>query len=248
LPRDKEVRKNFVAEKNNVFLRADYSQIEIRVAAEVSRDKVMLKAYKDGVDLHALTASLIAKKKLNEVTKDDRQKAKAFNFGLLFGLGPAKFSHYAKKSYGAEVSQEEATAGVKTFRNTYSGYREWQLNQATFAEENHYVSTPCGKKRCLDSDHTYGPSANTPIQGGASECMLYSLIHLNDFLTSHKPNAMIVNCVHDEVVVESHPDDTETVAAAIKDSMQEGFLDVFPNGITRGITEVTMGKNWAEAK
>lgn len=255
LPRDYSVRRNFIPESGKVFVCADYSQIEIRVGAELSQDRTMLKAYSEGVDLHELTAQLIShvsKEQWNELSKEKRkelrQKAKAFNFGLMFGLGAKKFSHYAKKSYGAEVSQKEAQEGVETFRQTYSGYREWQLQQSSNAVVQGYVVTPCGKRRCLDRDNSYGPSMNTPVQGGAAECMLYSLVALLPMLDVHCSSAKLVNCVHDEVMVECKPESVQVVIDCIEQAMINGFREVFPGGITRGIAEVKSGANWAEAK
>ena len=251
LPRDASVRANFIPEPGRVFVCADYSQIEIRVGAELSRDNRMLTAYRNGEDLHVVTAELISKRPLSEMSKEERksarQKAKAFNFGLMFGLGAKKFSHYAKKSYGADVSPKEAQEGVDAFRETYSGYREWQLRQAEIGASQGFVCTPCGKRRCLERDNSYGPSMNTPIQGGACECMLYALIKLNDTLPS---NIGIVNCVHDEVLLEcpDTPLAIHNASVCLESAMKQGFLAVFPNGITNKITEAHSGKNWNEAK
>lgn len=242
LPRDNNVRQNFIPERGKVFVCADYNQVEIRVGAELSRDAVMLKAYRDGIDLHKLTASLISHKDIEDVTKQDRQKAKAFNFGLMFGLGAKKFSHYAKKSYGADVSQDEAERGVSTFRKTYSGYRKWQLSQSTDALRRGYVTTPCGKRRCLDAENSYGASMNTPVQGGASECMLYALIRMDNL------GLKLVNCVHDEVSVECLSGFQVGIKSQIEDCMTKGFLDVFPNGITRGLVDCKSGNSWGECK
>lgn len=248
LPRDTAVRKSFIADTGHVFVCADYSQIELRVGAELSRDATMLKAYREGIDLHRLTASKIMKKGIDEVSKEDRQKAKAFNFGLMFGLGARKFSHYAKKSYGAEVSQDEANEGVKAFRETYSGYREWQTLQASMASEKGFVSTPTGKRRCLDATNCYGASMNTPIQGGAAECMLSSLCILQNVIDRDRWDFKIVNCVHDEVSLEVPEKLADKAKVILETSMMRGFLNVFPKGITRGLVESHVGKNWAEAK
>lgn len=246
LPRDECVRKNFVPSNDSVFLCADYSQIELRVAAELSRDPAMLDAYKNGIDLHALTASKVSGKPLSQVTKSERQMAKAVNFGFLFGLGSKKFSHYAKKSYGADVSPEEALQAIKTFRETYAGYHAWQLRQAETAAKTLTVRTPCGKLRRLEEDNTYGTAMNHPVQGGACECMLHALIELQRLLGDGP--GRLINCVHDEVIVECSPDYQHTVAGLIEASMKYGFLQVFPTGITRGICEVGAGPSWGEAK
>lgn len=242
LPREKSVRSNFIPGDNFIFLCADYSQIEIRVGAELSQDPTMLKAYKEGIDLHRLTASIISHKRIEDVTKEDRQKAKAFNFGLMFGLGAKKFSHYAKKSYGAEVSRSEAEEGVRTFRQTYSGYRSWQENQALLGSKQGYVITPCGKRRCLDAENSYGASMNTPIQGGAGECMLHALVRMDNI------GLRLVNCEHDAVLVEVEPGRETFMGKVVEDCMIKGFLDVFPNGVTNKLVECKAGNNWAQCK
>ncbi len=247
LPRDNDIRKSFIPFQSSTFLCADYSQVELRVAAELSRDGAMLEAYKNGIDLHALTASKVSHKSLSEVTKSDRQFAKAINFGFLFGLGARKFSHYAKKSYKVDVTEDEAEEAVSVFRETYSGYREWQMEQATKAHTTLTCRTPCGKLRRLPSDNTYGNSMNHPVQGGAAEIMLYALIRLDRQLGPSSRDKL-VNVVHDEVIIECPEEDIEGCKAIMEDCMTQAFLDVFPNGITRGLVEVKNGKSWAEAK
>ena len=248
-PRDTEFRSLFIAADGKRLIRADFNQIEIRVAAELSRDEQMLRAYREGIDIHALTASQVANKKITEVSKEDRQMAKAVNFGFMFGLGAKKFAHYAKKSYGVEVTQDQAHDAVDAFRNTYSGYREWQIHQSTEAAQTMTVRTPCGKLRKLNTDNCYGASMNTPVQGGAAECMLYALVYLyHALLAVPELQAKIVNCVHDEIIVECDEAKVELTKQIVENSMIEGFLSVFPEGITRGLVAVEHGKNWAEAK
>ena len=170
------------------------------------------------------------------------------NFGILFGIGATKFSHYAKKSYKVEVDVEEAAEWINAFRETYSGYRTWQVEQTSQAKESLLTVTPCGKMRRLSEDNYFGSSLSTPVQGGASECMLHALIRLNKKLTEQGTIGKIVNIVHDEVLVETVEKNAEYIKEAINDSMTQGFLDVFPGGITRDITAVGKGNNWAEAK
>lgn len=245
-PRDKEFRKLFVPEEGNVFIVADYNQIELRVAGELSRDEVILDVYKQGGDLHTLTASRVSGKPLSAITKDDRQMAKALNFGLLFGLGAKKFSHYAKKSYGVEVSREDATRAIEIFRDTYAGYREWQMEQVNASSTSLSVRTPMGKLRCLPQDNTYGTSMATPVQGGAAECMLYALCFLRD--TPSDLNMKLVNCVHDEVVFEIDPNDKTRATEFITASMTKGFLAVFPQGVTKNLVAIDIGTSWDDAK
>lgn len=248
LPRDEAVRSNFIAADKTVLLCADYSQIELRVGAELSRDESMLSAYRQGIDLHSLTASIISKTPITKVSKVDRQKAKAFNFGLMFGLGPTKFSKYAKQSYKVDITSKEAQDSIDLWRLTYSGYRAWQLEQADNAAMTGFAYTALGKRRCLDPENCYGASMNTPVQGSASECMLAALVYLHSNLKRKKLKAKLCNCIHDEIIVECPVQEVKKVKALIKESMKEGFLFVFPSGITNGLCEVGEGINWSTSK
>lgn len=252
MPRDKTVRSSFVAAPGNVLICADYGQVELRCAAEISRDATMLAAYRDGIDLHRLTASKVSHKPLSEVTDEERQMAKAINFGLLFGLGAKKFAHYAKKSYGVEVSQSESYEAVEIFRETYSGYREWQLQQANTAEITKKCTTPCGKLRKLPDESTFGNSMNHPVQGGAAEVMLSALVRVyqacKESVWWEPGKVKLVGTVHDEILLECESQYKEVAGTVLKTCMIEGYLDVFPEGITRDLVEAGAGKNWADAK
>lgn len=248
LPRDKGIRSMFIPKYGRTFLCADYNQVELRVAAELSRDVRMLDAYKKGIDLHALTASVVSHKPLEMVTEQDRQMAKAVNFGFLFGLGAKKFSHYAKKSYKVDVSEDDAEDAVRAFRSTYAGYRKWQLRQVDVCSGSRTVRTPCGKLRKLPEDNTYGTSMNTPVQGGAAEIMLHALIYLDEYIRDSGIDMQLVNCVHDEILCECDPEEQELGKELIALAMVEGFKAVFPDGITNGLVEVNSGINWADAK
>lgn len=248
-PRDGTVRALFVPDEGCTFIRADYSQIEIRVGAELSQDREMLKAYRTGVDIHTLTASIVSRKPIDKVTKEDRQAGKAIVFGNMFGIGASKFSHYASINYGVDVTEDQAAEMIHAFRTLYSGYHDWQMQQARNGAKTKLTTTPMGKLRRLPDDNTFGNSMNTPVQGGASECMLSALCILYDIIRDTR--VKLINTVHDEVLVQvpsEHVDDIMAVDAAIKDSMVEGFLEVFPNGITNNIVESNYGKSWQEAK
>lgn len=248
LPRDATVRKHFIPETGNVFVCADFSQIELRVGAELSQDSTMLTAYKNGVDLHALTASRVSGKELGDVTKVERQLAKAVNFGLMFGLGARKFSSYARKSYGVEVSSEEASDAVNTFRLMYHGYYDWQMKQVEVCSATKEVRTACGKLRKLPADSIWGNAMNHPVQGSAAEVMLYSLVHVDNAIKEGVIPGKLSNCVHDEILIECTPDRAEDVSKGLELCMIEGFKDVFPKGVTRGLVEAKSGKSWGEAK
>lgn len=251
MPRDPEFRKNFIAAKDNVFVVADFSQIELRIAAEVSKDPAMLKAYKEGIDIHALTASRIVKKPIAEVTKTERQLGKALSLGLLYGLGPEKFVHYIKKGYGISISTNEAAEAVEDWRSLYCKFREWQTEQANKCNLSLKVVTPSGKVRKLNEDNCYGAGLNTPIQGAAAEIMLLSLTRVQRALDEQHTCvlAKLIASVHDEIIVECCELHKLEVAQLVEHQMTRAYLDVFPNAeTTLNLVEAHYGANWAEAK
>ena len=243
-----DMRDVFIPQAGWCFTVADYNQIELRVAAEISQDQTMLDAYRAGIDLHKLTASVVSKKPLDQVTKADRQLAKAINFGLLFGLGVKKFASYAKKSYQVDVSEDDAWEAVRTFRETYPGYRRWQLTAAAEGERTLFSRTPHGKLRRLEEGNTYGTSMNTPVQGGAGECMNHALVKLDKDIRKFGLNARLCNVVHDEIITEHPPEETEFVGQLIVEAMTYGFQTVTGSDIIKGIVEKKTGDTWAQAK
>lgn len=245
IPRDKDVRAIFVADKDKTLVCADYSQIELRIAAQVSQDSVMQNAYKKGLDLHSITASMVVGKPIDKITKEERQLGKALGLGLLYGLGAKKFAHYVRKNFGLEISQEKAIQAVESFYETYPEFRYWQLEQSHEAEINYTVTTPFGKVRKVDEDSYYGASLNHPIQGGAAEVMLCALINLNKELPSM---ARLIACVHDEVIVGCHKDIVNQTKSIVETCMINAYLKVYPKGITNNLVSVGVGDSWSEAK
>lgn len=256
LPRDNKIRSNFISEEGYMFLCADYSQIELRIAAEVSRDEQMLAAFKSGKDLHALTASRVLNKPyeffLTPDGKKGRQIGKALGLGLLYGLGAKKFSHYVKKGYAKDnitVSEAEAFQYIEKYRETYSGFRDWQIRQAENCHIELRAITPFGKIRKLNEQNYYGGGLNVPIQGAAAEVILCSLVRLEK---AFRGIGDLVNCVHDENIIEvpicADLEAVEYQKNLMRKCMVDGYLDVFPEGITTKLIDVNTGFNWADAK
>lgn len=229
------------------LLCADFSQIELRVAALISEDPDMLSAYEDEIDLHYLTASKISGVPIKDITKPQRQGAKSINFGLAFGAGADSLRIQAKNSYRVIMSQEEAELAVVAFRDAYPRYREWQLEQSRGAEYNGFVKTVVGKHRLL-GEQTYTTSMNTPVQGTSAEIMLQSLYYIQLDLWDQKLDANIVLTVHDEILLNCHVDVIDRVKKIVEAGMTKSFLWVFPHGCTKLLVECGIGKNWNEAK
>lgn len=246
-----EIQECYIASgPNRVLLYADYSQIEVRVAALLAGETVLLNAYKNGVDVHTLTASNTSGKPMDQITKQERYEAKAIIFGLLFGAGPATYMRYAKKNYGITIPEEKAVETVQTFRTMYPQLRQWQLDTTAEAKSKMFVRTTLGKVRALDEDNYYTTSLNNRVQGTAAECMMLGLFYLYNFILDNKVDANLVVNIHDSVLVDCHEKDRQIMSDAIESCLTRSFVNILPEGheITRGLVECTYGKNWKEAK
>lgn len=249
VPRGSALRALFTAPAGRVLVVADYSQVELRVAALLANERAMLAAYEQGEDLHRKTAAAVAGVPLAQVTKEQRQLAKAVNFGLLFGQGARGLAAYAASSYGVQLTEAQAAAARQAFFDTYPDLQRWQRNTARTAEATKRSITPGGRVRDFTreaSGYSYTQALNTPVQGGAAEALLEALALLDERLRGL--DARLVSCVHDEVLVEASAADAEAARLVLEQSMVDGFLVVFPKACTRGLVEAHVGPNWAEAK
>src|SRR5262249_44673716 len=147
IPRETHFRSLFTAPDNCILVTADLNQMELRVAALVTNDPVMLKAYAEGKDLHRETAAAIAGVSVAEITTEQRQTAKAVNFGLLFGMGPRRLAQYAESDYGVQMPEAEAKKARDKFFSTYRGVASWQKRAAAQAKLTGRSETPGGRIR-----------------------------------------------------------------------------------------------------
>lgn len=244
LPRDKAVRKLFIAPDDRYLLVADYSQIEIRAAAALSNDPVMTNAFIKGIDLHKYILKMCFGWKLKDITKEQRQLGKAINFGYEFGMGWKKFGKYSLTSYGVKVSDAEAKKTFETYHNLYNVYSKWCTKERAKCERIGYARTPLGKVRRLLPEEQYTRSVNTQVQGGAAEAIMLALIN---FRKEIPKTAKIVSTIHDEIIIESEDTDPNT-KALLEDCMRRGFSRVFPGAPTNNLVDAHYGKDWVEAK
>jgi len=249
IPRDKVFRALFKAPQGRTFVIADYSQMELRVAAIVANEEKLLEAYREGKDTHAITAGMLLNKKPEEVTKQERQLAKAVNFGLLYGQGAKGLKDYASSSYGVEISEEEARQYREAWFKAYPTFASWHQVEGANSKARMMVTTPLGRKRRFvsykDRDfYSVTKAYNTPIQGGAAEVMLAALGKLSDLLLGLDAKAIAV--IHDEVIVESSLDEAPKVIKILEDAMVQGMLEVFPEASTLGLVEAHVADSWAD--
>ena len=246
-PRDPAFRELFEAPEGKVLVVADYSQVELRVASIVAQDTAMLGIYERGEDLHRKTASAVLGINKSEVTKEHRQLAKAVNFGFLYGQEAKGFINYAKDSYGVSITLEEATEAKERFLSTYPNLKRWQFRTRQETRHSLKVKTPCGFiRKFKDPKHTYNQSLNTPIQGGGAEVLLKALALLDQALDYQK--AKLVNCIHDEIVLEVDEDYKGKAIQMLEQSMIDAFKAIFPSGSTKNLIETKSAKNWRDAK
>ncbi len=199
----------FVPSPGHVIIEADLSQIELRLAAHVSKCGQMIEAYRAGEDLHRLTASRVARVPLEEVTKEQRQQAKAVNFGFLYGMGPEKFRIYAEDTYGVEMTADEAEAAYRTYFDTYPELRDWHQSTISRVYRDQQVISPIGRIRRFDhvDDEAARQAINSPIQGMGSDIMMIGCALIEGFLPSWVdapplPEVRLIGTVHDSLVAE----------------------------------------------
>ena len=228
-----ELRPAFVPSPGHVLADLDYSQIELRVAAFVSRSDPMMSAYQNGEDLHSIMASRISGKPIEAVTKQERQAGKAANFGLLYGMGAYGFREYAETAYGVHLTDHEAAVIHQTFFETWDGIRQWHTRQINTAQSRGQVISPIGRVRRLpgvwsDNDreatHAERNSINSPVQGFASDIMQIAAGLIEGEVPGFGEGvkgARLVGTVHDSIIVEVPADDWRYVTWQCKKVMEE---------------------------
>ena len=245
IPRDSSFRQLFRAPEGRVLVIADFSQIELRVIAELAGEKKLQAIYREGGDVHNLTASLLLGKSLNELSKDDRQLAKAVNFGLIFGQGSRGLSHYAQASFNITMSEAQANDYRAKWFKTYPDIAAWHRHVEAEAQRSLEIRTPLGRKRTWTTKHEFKVTEayNFPVQGGAAEIMLASVKYLMDGLSNM--DAVPVAVIHDEIIVETIPELANNVKMIVEQSMLAGFRAVLPNAPVNGLVEAKVAKSWA---
>ena len=195
VPRDPLLRSILTAPPGWVFVEADYSQIELRIAAAISGDTTMKLAYQTGQDLHRLTASNVLGIPMAEVTSDQRKKAKAVNFGFIYGMGAPKFQEYAKTKYDVTLSLAEAKEFRKRFFDLYPGLVSWHERQRRIVKKFRYVRTPLGRKRRLPEINSPDKAVraeaerqaiNSPVQGMAVDLAMFAFGRIHKELSRSK--------------------------------------------------------------
>lgn len=241
IPRSQVFRSCFAAPEGRVLVVADYSQIELRIAAELSGDRAMTRAYKEGADVHRLTAAAALNIPPGDVTKDQRQLAKALNFGLIYGMGAPKLVDHAWNNYRVRLTPEEAVKFRERFFKTYPQLRQWHSKVGRAGDEPTETRTLGGRRRVGVTKFT--ERLNSPVQGTGADGMKAAVALLWETRDRY-PSAVPVLCVHDELVVECDEADGEGVARWLEECMVDGmkqFLKRVPVEV-----EAHVVRHWGE--
>ena len=255
VPRDSLVRGLFGAAPGWTFIEADYSQVELRIAAEVSQEPTMLRLYAQGEDIHTATAMRMTGKPKDEVSAHERKMAKAVNFGFLYGMGAAKFIETAWNNYGLEVSMDEAELFRKAFFDQFPMLIRWHQRQRRLAHQFKRVQSPLGRIRHLpdvDSEDrgvrggAERQAINSPVQAMASDLCLMSLVILDRKFRRMGLQAAPIGTVHDAINFEAPDDELEIVLPMIKRTMESlPTGDLFGYNIRVPIVaDVAIGSRW----
>jgi DNA polymerase-1 len=260
VPRDPLIRGVFGAPPGWSFVEADYSQVELRVVAYLSRDRTMLHLYKTGADIHLATASSVLGIPLSQVTKDDRKKAKAVNFGFVYGMGWRKFIQTAFEKYGAVFTEDEARAVRVAFFDQFAGLQPWHQKQRRLVNQYGRVQSPIGRVRHLPD--IYSPdegvraeaerqAINSPVQSFASDMAVLAMVEINKKFRKHDIKGHCIGLVHDAINFEIRDDYVGRALPIIKDTME----DVRPLQKKFGIhvdvpivADLKVGRHWGDAR
>jgi DNA polymerase-1 len=238
----REIREAFVARPGYVFVKADYSQLELRIAAHMAHDSKLLFAFRAGQDIHRATASLVFGVDLADVTDDMRRQAKTLNFGVLYGMGPQSFAR------AASVSIEEARSFIERYKKEYSGIEAFIEQTLSTARSQGYVETMFGRRKYVPELQSSNPAIraaaeratfNFPIQGTEADILKKAMITLFAIIQEKYPDVAIVLTVHDELVCEVPEKIAQEFASIMKDTMQQVIKLDAPL-----VADVGMGPNW----
>ncbi len=242
----REMRKFFCAKEGYTLVDADYSQIELRVLAHIAHDENMISAFRNNDDIHAITASQVFGMPLEMVTSTMRSRAKAVNFGIVYGIGAFSLAKDIK------VTNKEAQQYIKSYLAHYNGVDEYMKTVVEQAKQNGYVETMFGRRRYLPELtsskamlRAFGErvARNMPIQGTAADIIKIAMIRVNNRLEREKLKSRLILQIHDELIVEAPIDESEYVAKLLQEEMENAVkLDV---PLT---ADANIGKTWYDAK
>ena len=242
----KKLRKVFKPGKGKIFLDADYSQVELRVLAHMANDEIMIEAFNTNADIHTISASQVFKVPIQEVSKQLRSRAKAVNFGIVYGISEFGLAEQI------DIKRNEAKQYIEQYLETYHGIKEFMSEIVETAKRKGYVETLFGRKRYIPELNSnnymirkFGDRAamNTPIQGTAADIMKIAMIKVYNELKNKDLKSKIVLQIHDELIIETVLEEKEAVKKILKECMESATILSVPLTV-----EIEEGNSWYQAK
>ena len=244
--RGREIRKAFIPrDSKHLILAADYSQVELRIIAAISKDEGMIKAFKDGLDIHTATAAKVFNVELSDVSREMRSKAKAVNFGIAYGQGAFGLAQ------NLNISRTEAKEIIDNYFEQFPGILSYKDSSIELARKNGYAETIMGRRRYLpdinSKNHVVRSSAernaiNAPIQGSAADIIKVAMINLSKVFHEQKFKSQMLLQVHDELVFDAHVDEIDEITPIIRKEMEGAVQLSVPL-----LVDINTGNNWLEA-
>ncbi|MDC0479249.1 DNA polymerase I [Flavobacteriaceae bacterium] len=245
-PRGQEVRKAFIPrDSDHILMAADYSQIELRIIAALSKDPAMVKAFQNNEDIHAATAARVFDVPIEEVNREQRSNAKTVNFGIVYGVSAFGLSQQTK------LNRTESKALIDTYYNSYPQLKQYISDQVNFARENGYVSTVLGRRRYLKDINSQNAvvrgaaernAVNAPIQGSAADIIKLAMIQIHQKIKNENWQSKMLLQVHDELVFDVLKSEREGFEKMVKTEMENAFDIGLPL-----LVDIGFGENWLEA-
>ena len=241
----RRIREAFVPDKGNILISADYSQIELRIMAHLSKDKNLTHAFNNNLDVHSATAAEVFGVDLDDVTQDQRRSAKAINFGLMYGMSAFGLTRQL------DIPRAEAQKYLDTYFERYTGVKDYMENIKAQAKEDMYVETIMGRRLYLAEINAANglrrqaaerAAINAPLQGSAADIIKKAMIDIDAFLNKEMPEVKMIMQVHDELIFETPKKNAEEVLSTMKDMMEKAVNLDIPL-----IAEAAIGANWNEA-
>jgi DNA polymerase-1 len=245
-PRGREIRKAFVPRNDDyTMLAADYSQIELRIIAELSEDPNLIETFVKGLDVHSATASRIFNVSLEEVTADMRRSAKTVNFGIVYGISAFGLSERLS------IARKEAAAIIDQYFSKYPGVKAYMDRTIDFAREKGYVETMMGRRRYLRDINSSNATVrgfaernaiNAPVQGSSADMIKIAMIKIHQVLTQENMKSKMILQVHDELVFDALKDEVEILKEIVAEKMNNAIRMTVPL-----VVDMKTGRNWLEA-
>ena len=245
----KMIRSAFIADEGYSLISADYSQIELRIIAHISDDNNLKNAFKNNIDIHSLTASEVFGVPIEDMSQDIRRKAKAINFGIIYGISPFGLSNQL------DISRSEASDYIRSYFEKFPSIRDYMESTKEFAKNNGFVKTLFGRKCIIADSGNRGPGGkafmeraaiNAPIQGTAADIIKRAMIKIPKNLKKENLETKMIMQVHDELVFETKDNEIEKTMSIVIKEMSEAHKPVVDLSVDLKV-EAASGKNWDQA-